>query len=31
MPIGTKSTAILLKQYQPKITRQPKTTAKHNF
>lgn len=31
MPIGTKSTAILLKQYAPKITRRPKSKTENDF
>lgn len=31
MPIGTQSTAILLKNYSPKITRQPKSKQELNF
>lgn len=31
MPIGTQSTAILLKQYAPKITRQPQSKTKKDF
>lgn len=31
MPIGTKSTAILLKQYQPYVTRKPKSENQTNF
>lgn len=31
MPIGTQSTAILLKQYQPQITRKPRSENETNF